>query len=311
MKIAKYKDLGLEKKVATPVTKDEVNQELQKLLASSVKYNKKEGKSELGDTVNIDYEGLLDGVPFDGGKAEHYDLELGSHTFIPGFEEGLVGFEVGNDVDVNVTFPQEYHSEALAGKPVVFKCHIHEVKTRVNAQLNDEFAKEYGFNDADSLVKALESQMNLNKEKEANNEYLSKLIKEVVDNSDVDIPADMVDKRTEMIISYLEQNIAQYGMNLDNYLAMSNQTMDDLKDQAKEQAKEAVKSDIVLLEIASIEGISATEEEIDATFDQYRVQHAMTQEEFTKFKEANLEALSHDLVIRKVLDLLLTLSPNK
>lgn len=305
MKLGTYKNLNLGKSEPTKVTKEEVDSELTKLLQSKVSYNTKNGKSQIGDTVNIDYEGFLDGIPFEGGKSEHYDLELGSHSFIPGFEEGLVGFEANSDVDVNVTFPSEYHAPNLAGKAVVFKCHIHEVKTRVEAKLDDDFAHEYGLESADALVKELERQMNAKKQNDADNEYLAKLIKEIVDHSEVEIEPDMVEKRTDEIIKYLEQNIGQYGMDINAYLSMSGQTMDALKEQAKAQATSAVKSDLVIAEIAAIEGIVADDDEINATFEQYKNQYGLDNEEFEKFKKANIENLAHDLVTRKVIDLLM------
>lgn len=305
MKLGTYKNLNLGKAEPTKVTKEEVDSELTKLLQSKVSYNTKNGKSQIGDTVNIDYEGFLDGVPFEGGKSEHYDLELGSHSFIPGFEEGLVGFEANSDVDVNVTFPSEYHAPNLAGKAVVFKCHIHEVKTRVEAKLNDDFAREFGLESADALVKELERQMNAKKQNDADNEYLAKLIKEIVDHSEVEIEPDMVEKRTDEIIKYLEQNIGQYGMDINAYLSMSGQTMESLKEQAKAQATSAVKSDLVIAEIAAIEGIVADDAEINATFEQYKNQYGLDDEEFEKFKKANIENLAHDLVTRKAIDLLM------
>ena len=292
MKLGTYKNLNLGKSEPTKVTKEEVDGELTKLLQSKVSYNTKNGKSQIGDTVNIDYEGFLDGVPFEGGKSEHYDLELGSHSFIPGFEEGLVGFEANSDVDVNVTFPSEYHAPNLAGKAVVFKCHIHEVKTRVEAKLNDDFAREYGLESADALVKELERQMNAKKQNDADNEYLGKLIKEIVDHSEVEIEPDMVEKRTDEIIKYLEQNIGQYGMDINTYLSMSGQTMETLKEQAKAQATSAVKSDLVIAEIAAIEGIVADDAEINATFEQYKNQYGLDNEEFEKFKKKLLKEIN-------------------
>ena len=161
MKIGNYKGLEIGKEEFVPVTGMEVEREITNLLRQKVAFNTKEGKSELGDTVNIDYKGLLDDVAFEGGTAEKYDLELGSHSFIPGFEDQLVGYEAGSDVDVNVTFPEEYHAPNLAGKAVVFKCHIHEVKQRVTPEFNDEFAKEFGehLGKCDKQVKLTSSQL--------------------------------------------------------------------------------------------------------------------------------------------------------
>ena len=179
------------------------------------------------------------------------------------------------------------------------------VKTRVEAKLNDDFAREFGLESADALVKELERQMNAKKQNDADNEYLAKLIKEIVDHSEVEIEPDMVEKRTDEIIKYLEQNIGQYGMDINAYLSMSGQTMETLKEQAKAQATSAVKSDLVIAEIAAIEGIVADDAEINATFEQYKNQYGLDNEEFEKFKKANIENLAHDLVTRKVIDLLM------
>lgn len=182
---------------------------------------------------------------------------------------------------------------------------IHEVKTRVEAKLDDDFAREFGLESADALVKELERQMNAKKQNDADNEYLGKLIKEIVDHSEVEIEPDMVEKRTDEIIKYLEQNIGQYGMDINAYLSMSGQTMETLKEQAKAQATSAVKSDLVIAEIAAIEGIVADDAEINATFEQYKNKYGLDNEEFEKFKKANIENLAHDLVTRKVIDLLM------
>lgn len=147
--------------------------------------------------------------------------------------------------------------------------------------------------------------MNAKKQNDADNEYLAKLIKEIVDHSEVEIEPDMVEKRTDEIIKYLEQNIGQYGMDINAYLSMSGQTMETLKEQAKAQATSAVKSDLVIAEIAAIEGIVADDAEINATFEQYKNQYGLDNEEFEKFKKANIENLAHDLVTRKVIDLLI------
>ena len=187
MKIGNYKGLEIGKEEFVPVTGLEVEREITNLLRQQVSYATKEGKSEVGDTVNIDYKGLLDDVAFDGGTAEKYDLELGSHSFIPGFEEALVGYEAGSDVDVHVTFPEQYHAPNLAGKAVVFKCHIHEVKKKVNPEFNDEFAKGFGLESAEALKNELEKQMNDKKLEDLNNAYMDKLMRKIIEDSEVEV----------------------------------------------------------------------------------------------------------------------------
>ena len=256
MKIANYKGLNIGRVGYVPVTEEEVNKEIDALLQSKISTVEKEGKSSLGDIVTIDFEGFLDGVPFEGGKGEKYDLELGSNSFIPGFEDALVGYEKGANVDVNVTFPEEYHAKNLAGKPVVFKCFIHAVKEKKEAVLDDNLAKEFGIPTAQELLVELERQMNLKKKNEADNEYLEKLVKKILADSDVETPEDEVKARIDEMVGYYENNIAQYGMDFDSYLKMANKTLEQFRDELTDEAIESVKGDVLFNEIAKLENIS-------------------------------------------------------
>ena len=264
MKLGNYKGLNIGYEKAEPVTKEMVDSELNNLLASKVSYNSVDKKAELGDTTNIDYEGFLDGVPFDGGKDNGYDLTLGSGSFIPGFEEGLVGFKKGDDVDVNVTFPDDYHAKDLAGKAVVFKCHINDVKVRIDAKLDDDLAKEFGLPTAEALMQALENQMNAKAEEEAQNKYLDKLIKTIVSSSEIEVSDEVSSKKVDEMLSYYEQQMAQYGMSLEAYLNMTGKTLDEFKETLKSDAMVEAKSDILLDEIAKQESISISDEELEA-----------------------------------------------
>ena len=258
MKIANYKGLKIGRNEFVPVSKEEVNKEIEALLQSKISTKEKEGKSSNGDIVNIDFEGFLDGVAFEGGKGEKYDLELGSNSFIPGFEDALIGYEKGANVDVNVTFPEEYHEKSLAGKPVVFKCYIHSVKEKVESKLDDDLAKKFGISTADELLKELERQMNLKKKNEEDNEYLDKLVKEILKDSTIDVEDDNVKSRIDEMVGYYEQNIAQYGMDFNTYLQMANKTLEQFRDELTAEAVESVQSDVLFNEIAALEGISVS-----------------------------------------------------
>lgn len=305
MKIANYKGLNIGRVGYVPVTKEEVDKEINALLQSKISTVEKEGKSSLGNIVTIDFEGFLDGVPFEGGKGEKYDLELGSNSFIPGFEDALVGYEKGANVDVNVTFPEEYHEKSLAGKPVVFKCFIHAVKEKKEAVLDDNLAKEFGIPTAKELLVELERQMNLKKKNEADNEYLEKLVKKILADSEVETPEDDVKARIDEMVGYYENNIAQYGMDFDSYLKMANKTLEQFRDELTDEAIESVKGDVLFNEIAKLENIIVSDEELDKEIQLYKNYYRMDDETFESFKKEKSNDVKNEILRRKTANILL------
>lgn len=305
MKISNYKGASLGKEAFVPVTVEELNNELANLLKSKSTFVKKDGKSELGDVTNINYEGFLDGVPFEGGKADGYDLELGSHSFIPGFEEGLVGYSQNDDVDVNVTFPKEYHAENLCGKSVVFKCHINEVKTKVNPELNDEFAKGFGIPTLEELKSELERQMNAKKKNEEDNKYLGLLIEKIISESEIEPDDEAVKNRIDEMMDYYEENISQYGMDLNTYLSMTNQTIESFRDQLAHEAVSSCKADCLFNEIANIEKLFVTEDEVLAELNLYKNYYQMDDEAYNNFINEKKEDVRSDLLNRKTANFLI------
>ncbi len=305
MKIANYKGLNIGRAGYVPVTKEEVDKEINALLQSKIFTVEKEGKSSLGNIVTIDFEGFLDGVPFEGGKGEKYDLELGSNSFIPGFEDALVGYEKGANVDVNVTFPEEYHEKSLAGKPVVFKCFIHAVKEKKEAVLDDNLAKEFGIPTAQELLVELERQMNLKKKNEADNEYLEKLVKKILVDSEVETPEDDVKARIDEMVGYYENNIAQYGMDFDSYLKMANKTLEQFRDELTDEAIESVKGDVLFNEIAKLENIAVSDEELDKEIQLYKNYYRMDDETFESFKKEKSNDVKNEILRRKTANILL------
>lgn len=305
MKIANYKGLNIGRVGYVPVTKEEVDKEINALLQSKISTVEKEGKSSLGNIVTIDFEGFLDGVPFEGGKGEKYDLELGSNSFIPGFEDALVGYEKGANVDVNVTFPEEYHEKSLAGKPVVFKCFIHAVKEKKEAVLDDNLAKEFGIPTAQELLVELERQMNLKKKNEADNEYLEKLVKKILADSDVETPEAEVKARIDEMVGYYENNIAQYGMDFDSYLKMANKTLEQFRDKLTDEAIESVKGDVLFNEIAKLENVSVSSEELEKEIGLYKNYYRMDDETFESFKKEKSNDVKNEILRRKTANILL------
>ena len=305
MKIANYKGLNIGRVGYFPVTKEEVDKEINALLQSKISTVEKEGKSSLGNIVTIDFEGFLDGVPFEGGKGEKYDLELGSNSFIPGFEDALVGYEKGTNVDVNVAFPEEYHEKSLAGKPVVFKCFIHAVKEKKKAVLDDNLAKEFGIPTAQELLVELERQMNLKKKNESDNEYLEKLVKKILADSEVETPEAEVKARIDEMVGYYENNIAQYGMDFDSYLKMANKTLEQFRDELTDEAIESVKGDVLFNEIAKIENLTVSDEELDKEIQLYKNYYQMDEETFNSFKAEKSNDVKNEILRRKTANILL------
>lgn len=305
MRIGKYKGLEIGKEEFVPVTGLEVEREITNLLQSKQSYQTKEGKSELGDTVNIDYKGLLDDVAFEGGTAEKYDLELGSHSFIPGFEDQLVGYEAGADVDVHVSFPEQYHAENLAGKAVVFKCHIHDVKQKVNPEFNDEFAQGFGLPTKEALKEELEKQMNAKKQEDLNNQYMDKLMRAVLDDSEVEVAEDKMKAKVDEMYNYYESQIAQYGLDINTYLSMQNMTIESFRDELAKQAMEAAKFDVVVDEIRKLENITVSEEDIEKEFAMYKEYYQIPEEEYNNFKATKKDAVENHLLMKKTAEFLM------
>ncbi|MDR3599971.1 MAG: trigger factor [Desulfosporosinus sp.] len=222
------------------------------------------GTVENEDTVTIDFEGLKDGIPFVGGTAENYELVIGSGTFIPGFEEGLIGVEVGQHVDVNVTFPAEYHSSELAGQEAVFKTDIKKIQRKEFSALDDEFAKDVSeFETLDELKTDLRNKLLMQAEELAKANQLKAVISKAVDNASVEIPEVMVTERIKVIVDDLSRNLTQQGMTLEQYYEFTSSTEEVMQERLRPQAVESVKTDLVLEAIAKAEGIEVTEDEVN------------------------------------------------
>lgn len=305
MKIGNYKGLNIGKKDIVKITEEELMVEIEKMLDAKISKEVKNGKSELGDIVTIDFEGFIDNVPFDGGKGENYDLELGSGSFIPGFEDQLVGYEKGADVEVNVKFPDDYHAEELKGKDSVFKCHIHEVSAKTKAEFNDKFAKEYNFNTKEELKAELERQMNLKRQNEVDNEYLEKLMQLVINDSIVELDENQVKKRIDDMVGYYEESIAQYGMDFNSYLEMQKMTLEQFRDEVAKDAVESVKSDMIFNEIAKLENINVTDDELNKELELYKNYYKMNDQMYQRFLNEEKENVKNEITRRKVSKILL------
>ncbi|MGN1385461.1 MAG: trigger factor [Bacillus sp. (in: firmicutes)] len=305
VKLGDYKGLEVEA-VNTEVTEEDVNNELTRMQERFAELVVKEdGKAELGDTVVIDFEGFVDGEAFEGGKAENYSLELGSNSFIPGFEDQVVGLEAGQEKDIEVSFPEEYHAAELAGKPAVFKIKLHEMKTKQLPELDDEFAK-----DADEEVETLaelkektKKSLEESKKQEAENAARDAVVEKATANAEIVIPEVMVENELDQMMKEFEQRLQMQGMNLELYFQFSGQDEAALKGQMKEDAEKRVRMNLVLDAIVKAENINVTDEEVDAEIAKMAEMYKMEVDQI-KAALGSLEGIKADMNIRKAVDFL-------
>lgn len=258
--------------------------------------------AEMGDTAEIDFEGFVDGVAFDGGKGENYPLELGSGSFIPGFEEQVAGHKIDEEFDVNVTFPEEYAAE-LAGKDAVFKCKIHEIKTKEMPELDDEFVKDVSeFDTLDELKADIKKQISEKKETEAKRDFENQLIEQVVENMECEIPECMFAQRTDEMIQDYSYRLQMQGIDLNTYLTYLGQDMDSFKESFRAGAENQVKASIALEAIVDAEKLEATEEEIDAEIAKLAEQYQMEAEQIKNAVPA--DQIAADIKTRKAVELI-------
>lgn len=300
VKLGEYKSLK-GKMLDTEATDEDVENELKSMQdRNSRLVTVEDRESQMGDTCDIDFEGFVDGVAFEGGKGENYPLELGSNSFIPGFEEQVAGHKTGEEFDVNVTFPEQYEP-SLAGKDAVFKCKINEIKTKELPELDDEFAKDVSeFDTLDELKADLKKQISERKEANAKTDYENQLIEQVVENMEVEIPECMNKQKCDEMIQDYSYRLQMQGLDLNTYLQYLGQTMEQFREQYMDGAKQQVKVKLALDAIVKAENIEATEEEIAEEIAKLAEQYNM---EADKIKAAvPQEQLTDDIVTRKAVD---------
>ena len=300
VKLGEYKSLK-GKMLDTEATDEDVENELKSMQdRNSRLVTVEDRESQMGDTCDIDFEGFVDGVAFEGGKGENYPLELGSNSFIPDFEEQVAGHKTGDEFDVNVTFPEQYEP-SLAGKDAVFKCKINEIKTKELPELDDEFAKDVSeFDTLDELKADLKKQISERKEANAKTDYENQLIEQVVENMEVEIPECMNKQKCDEMIQDYSYRLQMQGLDLNTYLQYLGQTMEQFREQFMDGAKQQVKVKLALDAIVKAENIEATEEEIAEEIAKLAEQYNM---EADKIKAAvPQEQLTDDIVTRKAVD---------
>lgn len=307
--LGEYKGVEVEK-VEETVNEDVVTAKLEEMREKASRLVSVEREIANGDTANIDFEGFDGEVAFEGGKGENYDLVIGSGSFIPGFEEQLVGKKVGEEVEVNVTFPEEYHAENLAGKPVVFKVKVNDVKVKELPELNDEFAADTTeFNTLEELTADVRAKAEADAAEAAKNELRNRVIEKVVENTTVEVPEAMIKNEIENQLMELNYQLQYQGFGMEQFLQMTGKTMEEFKAEfttnRREEAVKNVKTSLVIEAIAKAEGVEVSEEEVNAEVEKMAAAYNMTVEQVKEALRPNdLKDMEGQLKIRKTIDLL-------
>ena len=306
-----YKSVKVEKE-ALDVNDEKVNAEIE-IMRSNAGKLKEVADDEAAkdkDVANINFEGFVDGEAFDGGKAEGFDLTLGSKSFIDTFEDQIIGHKKGDEFDVNVTFPEEYHAENLKGKPAVFKVKVNSIKRKEEAELNEDLAKELGYDSVEDLKAKTKENLIKREETRIENEYKGKVVDAVVDGVNFEIPEAIVEREIQFQINRFAQQLQMQGMSLNQYFEMTGQDIEKMRESIKESAEKSVKRDLVLTEIAKAENVQATEEEVNAELDRTALMYGMDREGLIAEvrKSGNyarfIDEIKYQIINRKTVDLL-------
>lgn len=307
--LGEYKGVEVEK-VEETINEDAVTAKLEEMREKGSRLVSVEREIANGDTANIDFEGFDGEVAFEGGKGENYDLVIGSGSFIPGFEEQLVGKKVGEELEVNVTFPEEYHAENLAGKPVVFKVKVNDVKVKELPELNDEFAADTTeFNTLEELTADVKAKVEAEAAEAAKNELRNRVIEKVVANTEVEVPEAMVKNEIENQMMELNYQLQYQGFGMEQFLQMTGKTMEEFKAEftanRRDEAVKNVKTSLVIEAIAKAEDVQVSEEEVDAEVQKMAEAYNMTVEQVKEaLRPTDLKDMEGQLKIRKTIDLL-------
>ena len=304
--LGKYKGVTVAKPETTEVTEEEIEKELKRQQDANGKIQDVTDRPVAdGDMIKLDFAGMVDGEAFDGGTAENYDLTVGSHSFIPGFEEQLVGLGIGEEKDVEVSFPEDYHQKDLAGKPAVFHCKVNGIKTKVLPELNDEFADEVSeFSTLEEYKADLRKNLQSRKDEELRNAKQSEAVAAAVEDSKIDIPDAMLRTQQENLANEFAQNLQYQGMKLDMYLQYTGQTREQFLEQLKPQAEQRIRNSLVLEAVAEAENIEVTEEDLEKEYRKMADQYRTPVENVKKlFENEDMKGdLKKDVRIRKAAD---------
>ena len=306
MAVKKYKGLNI-KPETVEVTEEEVEHELGHLLERYTELvTKEDGAVEEGNIAVIDFEGFKDGVAFDGGKGENYSLEIGTHTFIPGFEEQVIGMKTGEEKDIEVTFPEEYGAKDLAGAKATFKVKVNEIKEKQMRELDEEFFEDLGMegvNSEESLKEEIKNSISAQKEMDAENKYIDAILEGVSKNVEVDIPEEMVEEEVTRLMKRFEEQMRMQGISLDLYYQFTQSNEANLRNQLEKEAYSNVLYRLMLEEIMNLEKIEVSVEEAEKEAEELARKYQMEKEEFLS-QFGGIDMVQYDLEMRKTIELL-------
>ena len=301
VELGEYKGIEVEKETVKVLQAD-VKAELNRMAQRNARTETVERKAKKNDTVDIDFEGFVDGVPFEGGKAEHHELTLGSGAFIPGFEDQLIGCKAGDEKDVVVTFPEEYHAKELAGKEATFKCKVHKVEETILPEIDDEFAKDVSdtCETLDDLKKEITERLKAERQEAADNAFEEKVLDAVIDGMKADIPAAMIDAQVDTIVQDFGYRLQMQGMGLEQYLKMTGTEMGAFRAMFQSQAERQVKTRLALQKVVELEGSTVSDKELEEEYAKMAEQYKMEVEKVKAI--VSKEALEGDLKISNALE---------
>lgn len=289
--------------VDTTVTDEDVEKKISSELDKDSRYEKVERPVQEGDRIKLDFEGFVDGVAFEGGKGTNYNLVIGSGQFIPGFEDQLVGAEIGADVEVNVNFPEEYHEKSLAGKASVFKCKVNEIEEKQVPELNDDYAADKGFETVKDYKDSVRSDLEVDKLNEARGKKQDEAIAKVIENATFEVPEEIYETEQRLMIRDYQQRIAMQGLSWEDYIQYTGLTMQEMMDHLRPQAEDRIKSRIVLEAVAKAEGIEVTDEDRQKEYESMAEAYQLEVDKVREMLEAKgSKELEKDLLIKKAME---------
>ena len=312
VKLGDYKGIEAEKTIAE-ITEEIIEKELEKLREAHGKLKEIEeaAAAELHDVTNINFEGFIDGEAFPGGLGEGFDLKLGSKSFIDNFEDQITGHKKGEDIEVNVTFPEEYHSADLAGKPAMFKVKVNSIKRLEKPELNDEFAKDQNFENVDELKAKTKERLENSEKAKADNEFQSKVLEQIVANAELDIPEVLIEREIDQRLRQFDSQLRMQGMDLGKYVEMTGQSIESMRAPLKEDAAKAVRADLVISEISKKESIAAEADEVEKKIEEVAAMYGMEKAQLVnEAKRAGnynnfVNSIKYDLIARKTIEFLM------
>lgn len=306
VKLGKYKGLSV-KKETVKVSKKEIEDSINHMREHYKENILKDGKVEKGDIAIIDFEGFKDGVAFPGGKGENYSLEIGSNSFIPGFEDQIIGMKAGEEKDINVTFPKDYHEESLKGAPVVFKVKVNEVKEVRIPELDKDFFDDLGMEGIDSketLEKQVKDNIKASKEKQVEDKYIDDLLNKIIETAEIDVPETMINDETDRMVQQFSEQIRMQGITIEQFYQFTKSDESKLKEQYHDEAIKRIKYRLILDEIVKKEKIKVTDKEVDKKIEDIAKKYNMTKDEVKKQYGDNLDMIKYELEVEKAFNII-------